>query len=278
MSKTLILAISGGIDSVVLLDIMSKLPEADMVVAHFDHGIREDSADDERFVKGLAEKYGLDFRSKREELGENASEERARKSRYAFLHDLAEELNGKIVTAHHGDDALETVAINHSRGTGWRGLAVMDSEVVRPLLSMSKDSIRQYAFDHELEWHEDSTNQSDKYLRNRLRRKLSKVPDAHKQEILSLRRRQLALKKQIDVLTKELIKQGPEYDRSFFMDMPRKVAIELIRAITKGQLTGPQMGRALLAIQTFRSGATLQAGQGVEFRFTSRHFVVELIK
>lgn len=261
-----------------LLDIMSKLPETEMVVAHFDHGIREDSADDERFVEGLAKKYNLPFRSKREELGEDASEERARKARYQFLSDLANEYEAKIVTAHHGDDAIETVAINHSRGTGWRGLAVMDSEVVRPLLSMSKESIRQYAHEQNLEWHEDSTNQSDKYLRNRLRRKLTKLPETDKEKVLSLRKSQISLKKEIDTLTKQLISEGPEHSRSLFVEMPRKVSIELLRAMTKGQLTGPQMGRALLAIKTFRSGATLQAGQGVEFRFTSRHFRIELIK
>ncbi len=64
-----LVAVSGGIDSVVLLDILVKDAQHELIVAHFDHGIREDSADDERFVRGLAAQYGLPFTSRRTELG-----------------------------------------------------------------------------------------------------------------------------------------------------------------------------------------------------------------
>jgi len=69
------------------------------------------------------------------------------------------------MTAHHADDVIETIAINHLRGTGWRGLAVLDSDIVRPLLGMSKEVIKDYAQKRGLTWREDSTNTSDVYLR-----------------------------------------------------------------------------------------------------------------
>jgi tRNA(Ile)-lysidine synthase len=80
-----LVAVSGGIDSVVLLHQLVASGDHDLIVAHFDHGIRDDSADDARFVKGVAASYGLPFVMKREVLGAQASEERARHQRYAFL-------------------------------------------------------------------------------------------------------------------------------------------------------------------------------------------------
>src|SRR5690606_41547248 len=110
-------AVSGGIDSVVLLDMLSHVPGLKLVVTHFDHGIRPDSAQDAVFVEELAAHYGLPFETKRVELGTKASEELARRHRYAFLRDVAARYNAKIITAHHADDVIETVAINHIRGT-----------------------------------------------------------------------------------------------------------------------------------------------------------------
>ena len=84
--KKYLIAVSGGVDSVVLLDRLVKEHAADsLVVAHIDHGIRTDSGDDRRFVEGLARKYGLEFVATELNLGKNASEELAREKRYEFL-------------------------------------------------------------------------------------------------------------------------------------------------------------------------------------------------
>src|SRR5690554_6827257 len=99
-----IVAVSGGVDSMVLLDMMHSRGDAEIIVAHFDHGIREDSAEDAEFVAKAAEGYGYLFESTREELGKNASEALAREKRYAFLRDLAKKYDAQIVTAHHLDD------------------------------------------------------------------------------------------------------------------------------------------------------------------------------
>lgn len=269
-----VIAVSGGIDSVVLLDMMTKLDGHSLVVAHFDHGIREDSSRDADFVKSLARKYKLPFETLREVLGADASEDKARSRRYAFLKSVAEKYNAQIVTAHHSDDIIETIAINFKRGTGWRGLAVLDSGIIRPLLDMSKDELHDYARREYLVWREDSTNASDAYLRNRLRKETMTLEKDYKRQLLALRAHQKATKRAIDTEVKALVGDGPEYSRYFFTHVPHVVAMECLREVVKARLTRPQLERALLAIKTATPGAIHQAGNGVSLRFTSRNFSV----
>lgn len=278
MKTRYVVAVSGGVDSVVLLHMLTRSPDLEMIVAHFDHGIRDTSADDATFVESLAKQYDLPFVSKREELGSQASEELARTRRYAFLRSVAKDYDAQIVTAHHADDAVETVAINLTRGTGWRGSAVLDSDIRRPLLDMTKEEIIAYAQTHKLVWHDDVTNESDAYLRNRIRRKTSTLDDDTKRQLLGLRAHQIDLKHTIDSEVQRLIGEGPQYSRYFFTYAQHTAALECLRSITDSQLTRPQQIRALLAIKTSPAGAQYQAGSGIVFRFTSRNFEVELIK
>jgi tRNA(Ile)-lysidine synthase len=103
---TYIVAVSGGVDSIALLHMLTKTTDHEIIVAHFDHGIREDSADDAAFVRSLATEYGFPFETLREELGPDTSEETARNRRYEFLRGIAKKYNGQIVTAHHADDVV----------------------------------------------------------------------------------------------------------------------------------------------------------------------------
>ncbi len=194
-----LVAVSGGIDSVVLLSMLVQDAKHELIVAHLDHGIRPDSADDTRFVGALAKSYGLPFVTRREELGSGASEDVARSRRYAFLQEEAIKHDATLVTAHHSDDIVETIAINLTRGTGWRGIAVLgNAQVVRPLLHLSKDDIRMYAKAERLEWAEDDTNSSDAYLRNRLRQKIAtSLSDETKKELLEIWKKQIELKELI---------------------------------------------------------------------------------
>ena len=119
-----VLAVSGGVDSMVMLDFACHRYSVDeIVVAHFDHGIRAHSIEDAEFVGKVASEYGVEFRMEKVALGEGASEAAAREQRYAFLEKVANEAGGEIWTAHHLDDLVETVAINLLRGTGWIGRA-----------------------------------------------------------------------------------------------------------------------------------------------------------
>ncbi len=273
----LVVAVSGGVDSTVLLHKLVKAGEHEIVVAHFDHGIRADSARDAQFVEELAKKYGLQFEARREELGERASEEHARNRRYSFLRDVAVRHGATIATAHHIDDVAETIAINLTRGTGWRGLSVLNSDILRPLISETKQEILGYAARNSIEWHEDSTNEGDVYLRNRLRRRLVAVDDDIILQLAALRARQVELKQHIDREVRRLM-NGESYSRYFLTHLETSVAYECIRAITKAKLTRPQMERLLLAIKTFKPGAAYSAGNGVRVYFTSRHFSLEVVK
>ena len=127
-----VLAISGGVDSMVMLDMVCRrFPAGEIIVAHFDHGIRANSELDMEFVREMAAEYGVEFRSCRAELGAGASEAEAREKRYEFLMKVAAETGGEVWTAHHLDDLVETVTINFLRGTGWRGLTGLDRAGVR---------------------------------------------------------------------------------------------------------------------------------------------------
>jgi tRNA(Ile)-lysidine synthase len=273
-----VVAVSGGVDSVVLLDILTKQPGVELIVAHFDHGIRTDSGIDAIFVAGLAKKYKLPFETKREDLGVDTSEDKARSRRYNFLRSVADKHNAKLITAHHSDDVVETIAINLSRGTGWRGLAVLDSDIVRLLTGLTKQDILEYARANNLEWREDSTNADDKYLRNRIRRKTNQLEDDKKRQLLALWSEQKSLKRKIKTEVEKLIGKGPEYSRYFFIHIDADTALECLRYIVDAKLTRPQMLKALHAIKVSQPGKMYKAGSGVEIHFSSRNFTVEMIK
>jgi tRNA(Ile)-lysidine synthase len=276
-----LLAISGGIDSVVLLDMLVSDGEHELVVAHFDHGIRPDSASDARFVKELAKKYQLPFVTRREELGPGISEEVARTRRYAFLRTEAQNQQATIVTAHHADDIIETITINLLRGTGWRGVAVLDQRgVVRPLLHLTKEEIRAYARTKRLEWVEDSTNAETDYLRNRVRRAIAlALPSDKRQAVLMIWKQQRELKASIDTEVSQYISETGEYSRYFLIQVDPFVARELLRGMVFAKVglspTRPQLERGLLAIKTARPQASFELGGGVKLAFTARTFIVQ---
>jgi len=274
-----IVAVSGGVDSVVLLDILARQKGNQLVVAHFDHGIRSDSHIDAEIAKNQAIKHNLQFEIRREELGPNASEELARDRRYKFLRELADKYDAQIITAHHGDDAIETVAINLLRGTGWRGLAAMDApDVIRPFVNKTKSELVKYAKRRKLNWREDSTNTDDKYMRNRVRNGISKMNDDVKRQMLALWVTQKSIKELINAELKTLVGSGPAYSRYFFTNINEAAAIECLRYITQAKLTRPQMLKMLHNIKTIQPGKIYSAGSGVKVNFTSRNFTVELLK
>jgi tRNA(Ile)-lysidine synthase len=170
-----IIAVSGGVDSMVLLDVLKCNSNIELVVVHFNHGIRPDSIKDERLVERTAKNYSLPYEAGHANLGEEASEEKAREKRYAFLRSVMDKHRADgIITAHHQNDLMETAFINIIRGTGHRGLASMHSspDIVRPLLGTPKSDLINYAKEHGVKWHEDSTNENETYLRNYIRKKI----------------------------------------------------------------------------------------------------------
>lgn len=176
-----IVAVSGGVDSVCLLDMLMAHGGYELVVAHVDHGIREDSTLDLELVKKLAAHYQLPFVSKALQLGEDASEAEARAARYDFLFETMKDHGAAgIITAHHADDLLETSIMNVRRGTDRYGAAggMNRQGIVRPLINITKAELLDYARQHNLQWREDSTNRDPKYTRNQVRHQVIPSIDA----------------------------------------------------------------------------------------------------
>ena len=274
-----LLAVSGGVDSVVLLDMFSKANNH-AIVAHVDHGIRgEESAADARFVKELAKKYKVPFVSIELGLPPKASEEVARAARYEFLLSEATRFKAMVVTAHHQDDVIETIALNIERGTGWRGLAALNRlGVVRPLLGFTKQQIYNYAIAHHLEWVEDATNRELVYARNRMRHAMGKA-QINSKRLMELRARQLQLAHDIDVDAARLIARH-KGDRHFLNMIPEAVAIELLGAEIAEiatRPTRPRLKRAVLAIKTAAPGSTHQVGDRIILEFTARNYTVRVV-
>lgn len=170
-----LLGCSGGIDSVVLFDVLIE-NDVDFEVAHVNYGLRgHDSEGDEAFVRTLCQQYNIPCHVHRE-VPKNYPgniQDNARRIRYAFFGKLLKERKLQwILTAHHGDDQVETLLINIARGSGLRGLAgipVRRDVILRPLLGVSRRHIQEYAEHRQLCWREDYTNEQTLYKRNALR-------------------------------------------------------------------------------------------------------------
>jgi tRNA(Ile)-lysidine synthase len=184
--ETVVVAVSGGADSVALLDILTHLQEyrLQLVVAHLNHGLRGAASDgDEAFVSGLAARYGLPFAVRRADIAGLARssrlslEDAGRRARYEFLAETAKAHGAtSIAVAHHLDDQAETVMIRLLRGAGGSGLSAMASSsqgiLKRPLLQVSRADIEQYLRLRELTYRTDSTNADTTILRNSIRHEL----------------------------------------------------------------------------------------------------------
>ena len=229
------MAVSGGVDSVVLLDLLSKLSGVGLIVAHFNHGIRSDSVQDEELVKELAHKYGLPFEVGYGRLGPGVSEDTARSARYAFLEAVKQKYQAKaIITAHHQDDVIETALLNVLRGTGRQGLtAILDNpKIVRPLTGVPKKEVIKYALSKHLRWRDDNTNVDPKYLRNYIRQNVtSKLTDEQKKSITSNIDKVAKNNKTMDQLIatfSQYIKINDNIDRQRFINLPTEVCNELV--------------------------------------------------
>lgn len=177
-----LLAVSGGEDSMTMLDLFNYFKyelKLNLVVCHFNHSLRDDADRDEKFVKTQCEKYGLKFYSKKEDVllysNENklSTEEGARFLRYKFFDEVKRIENLEyIATAHNKNDLAETVIMRILRGTGINGLIGIQSErgdLIRPILNFSRDEIEKYIEENNIPFVEDKTNFEELYLRNKIR-------------------------------------------------------------------------------------------------------------
>ena len=185
----ILLAVSGGVDSIVLCE-MFKQSGFDFVVAHCNFQLRGEESDaDELFVKSLGEKYQTEVLIKRFDTQGYAAVNNvniqiaARELRYNWFNEIlkqdTEKKASSIATAHHLNDNIETLMMNFFKGTGIKGLQGMlpgesgiGGKIIRPLLFASKEMLLSFARENQLEWREDSSNESVKYTRNFLRHEI----------------------------------------------------------------------------------------------------------
>jgi tRNA(Ile)-lysidine synthase len=174
-----LVAVSGGPDSVALLDLLARSRDAhgsELIVAHVDHGIHPDSRRVAEQVRELANAYGLQFEGGRLRLGSAAGETAARQERYAWLDATRMRVGAQyIVTAHHADDQVETVLMRVLEGSGPAGLAAMapvNGCLVRPLLAFRRSQLLLYLEDAGLEAWLDPANADSRHLRSWIRSEL----------------------------------------------------------------------------------------------------------
>ncbi|NBB28463.1 tRNA lysidine(34) synthetase TilS [Cellulophaga sp. BC115SP] len=178
-SDKVLLAVSGGMDSVVMCDLFSKA-KIDFAIAHCNFGLRgEESNEDETFVKKLSIKYKVPFFVTTFQTAEFAENEKvsiqmaARILRYQWFEKLrVQHQFDYIATAHHQNDVLETVLLNLTKGTGiagMHGIQIKNGVIIRPIWFAEKEQIFDYVVENQIIWREDSSNESNKYQRNLIR-------------------------------------------------------------------------------------------------------------
>jgi tRNA(Ile)-lysidine synthase len=287
-----VLAVSGGVDSMALLDMLRRQSGVELVVAHVNHGIRSDSAQDEKLVHSFCMSHNILFMSTQLHLGAQASEEVARKARYNFLqHCRNKFLASKIITAHHQDDLIETVVINLLRGTGWRGLAPFgQTDILRPLIETPKSELLAYAKRHHVPWREDSTNSDQTYRRNYVRHTLvpymNKVSGDWKIDILRRIRKQQLLRRTIEKAvdnTWQVLAVSEDgkitLPRHWLIMLPNTVAYELMQAasrqVQRQGLLRDQAEAALLFAKVAKPAKKMLLNNEWQLRVTKDKLIVE---
>ena len=175
---TIVCAISGGVDSMCLLDIVKKY-NVNIICAHVNHNLREESFEEYEFVKNYCDDNNIIFEGiTLDKIEKGNLESEFRKRRYSFFESLINKYNAKyLLTAHHGDDLMETILMRIVRGSSINGYSGFEKEsirdnysILRPLIYLTKDELYEYAKSNNIEYREDKTNNSDKYTRNRYRK------------------------------------------------------------------------------------------------------------
>ena len=287
--QTYIVAVSGGVDSIVLLDMLTKsCTDCRLVVAHFDHGIRSNSSTDADFVKGVAARYGLEFVSGRADLGASASEAAARAARYGFLRSEAAARAAALITAHHLDDFLETVVLNFHRGCKRRGLVSLRStdRLIRPLLRTPKSELVAYAEENRLAWLEDATNLDSRYLRNLVRRDIMpKFTPEQRAALVGICDELATANRQLDDFLSRYLKyqsfrrSGRVFSRAWFNSLTHAMAAEVVATwlatAQAGDYTQKRINYIVVKLKTLSGGKTVVVDSEKSIRLTKRSLRLE---
>ena len=252
----IIVAVSGGLDSITLLFLLEAIKIFEISVAHINHKIRVNSDSDEQYVKLLSKRMGLKFISKSlnpKTISKGESiEEWARKKRYGFLMEsLKKTKSKKILTAHHANDQIETILMNLSRGSGVLGLRGIDKKnkyILRPLLGFKKKDIIEFSKRIKFKFIEDETNKNLSIPRNFIRHKVvnpweKQIPylsDAFNHTVDNISNWQLALDYFINnfILSKiNFQDNGFSIEKNLIKDCPNLVKLRIIQLLIRSDET-----------------------------------------
>jgi tRNA(Ile)-lysidine synthase len=243
-NKRILLAISGGVDSMVMLHRMLAIHgNKALAVAHCNFNLRgKESDEDEAFVRAACKQLDIPFYCKRFQTTEYSSEkglsiqEAARELRYQWFFELmrGHDLSA-LATAHHTDDSIETFFINLMRGSGPRGLSgILEDEkrhIIRPLMDMDRAAIHAYAQEHGITWREDRSNASTAYLRNAIRHDLIPLMEEMRPGFRKVMKRNLAQQKALSSLLDKAIES---YRSKSFQEDSGTIRIEIQGLDTDG--------------------------------------------
>ena len=281
-----IVAVSGGADSVALLDLLHGVATdrgLSLVVAHADHGIQRESGNVGKMVRELAEQYGLPFELGRLSLGPDTTETVARRARYAWLREVQHRLGAAyLVTAHHQDDQIETVVLRALRGSAPAGLAGIARRgrdgLVRPLLPFTHRELVAQVAARGLTAHDDPANADPRHLRSWVRTQLLPLLTERLGARVTgdLRRlgRQAAADRRAWDRALELVPElglqvsstGFAVARDPLRGYDDTLAVALLRAAARraggGLVLGPARARRLVALARRPSGRRISLGGG----------------
>jgi len=289
--KKILVGVSGGIDSVVLLHVLINLGY-DCEVAHLNYQLRgRESDEDEVFVSDLCKQHGLKFHAFQSPIkhmvdqSDRSVQMVAREVRYSKFADTAVEQGISVVAVgHHGDDQSESLLINLNRGTGPEGIAGMrpkrrlndQVDLIRPLLMENRASILDYAEMCNLKWREDSSNQDDRYLRSQLRAHV--MPHLNS---VSLARSSYLMRQWVDQVIRPMIDQnfayaseGESINIDYLRDLPPVLAHRLVlegvrQWIPKASVNEDLINRVMDLID-LKTGKRIEVGGGVIWRERNR--------
>lgn len=225
-------AVSGGVDSMVLLHVLRTMGHPVQVV-HVDHGMRGAESDADRdHVEAACDSLGVPCRVERVEVKAHADAEgispqmAARELRYAIFRRLAVEGPHKLALAHHADDAVETLFMHLLRGMGargWNTIPFASGPFIRPLLEVERATILDHARRHGIGFREDASNRDPKYLRNRIRHELMPLLEDLRHGAARVLKRDVALLREVDALVRKEttpIKEDIEHRSDGSMHVP----------------------------------------------------------
>ena len=303
---SVLVAVSGGADSVCLLDVLCALKDEfslSLFIAHVNHGLRGEEADrDEAFAKELSLKYGLPFFSKKADVKRASSEmkcsleEAGRHIRYAFFHELCAD-NGikKIATAHNKNDNIETVCMRFMRGTGLKGLSGIPVKtpdgIIRPLLSVSRNEIEEYLSEQSCPFVTDSSNFDDDFTRNKVRHHLIPyILENHNEnfidtlscEILGFQEAEAFIESQVSHFFKASIKKEPFGYSAFCKDLKqadvflvKSAILKTLRNLTEEEITRTNVQSVFVLLSEENSSVSIKKGVTVYVLYGKLFFVKE---